>query len=86
MRHQSLDVCHPGKRNCRKTREQGFETAPGKRDLLSPNGMGIDINGVFPFVLRSRRSAAASRRTVLEKADSLESRNSARYTKSSGDG
>jgi hypothetical protein len=52
-----------------------FETAPEKRGLLSANGIVIvidiiDMKGVFPLALRSRRILAASRRAVCEKIDS----------------
>jgi hypothetical protein len=52
-------------------RGQGFETAPGKRGLLSPNAIMVDFKGRFPLVVRSRRILAASRRTVAENIDSL---------------
>jgi hypothetical protein len=31
--------------------------------------VGIDFKGLYPFVLRSRRNAAASRRTATENSD-----------------
>jgi hypothetical protein len=58
--------------DCREMREQGFETAPEKRGLLSPNGITRDFKRLFPLALRSRRSLAASRRAVCEKIDSLQ--------------
>jgi hypothetical protein len=56
--------------DCRQMRGQGFETAPEKRGLLSPNGIVVDFRRVFPLALRSRRILAASRRAVCEKIDS----------------
>jgi hypothetical protein len=50
--------------------KRSFETAAEKRGLLRTNGIGIDLEELYPFVLRSRRSAAASRRTATEKIDS----------------
>ena len=50
--------------------EQGFETAPEKRGLLSPSGIVVDFKRLFPLTLRSRRFLAASRRAVTEKMDS----------------
>jgi hypothetical protein len=49
----------------------GFETAPEKQGLLSPNGIVVDFRGLFPLTLRSRRIVAASRRAVTEKIDRL---------------
>jgi hypothetical protein len=61
---------HARERDCPKRSEQGFETAPEKRGLLSPNGV-VDFRGLFAFALRSRRILAASRRAVCERIDSL---------------
>jgi hypothetical protein len=58
-----------GFRGCRFSLKQPFETAAEKRGLLRANGVGIEFKGLYPFVLRSRRNAAASRRAVWEKSD-----------------
>jgi hypothetical protein len=61
-------MCERGPSTALRT---GFETAPEKRGLLSPNGVVIDLKGNFPLVLRSHRILAASRSTVRENIDSL---------------